>query len=418
MKSLGFIYRLFIGGVSLFCLLCTISQPADAQYFKFEKNRRKVSIPFQMVKNLIIIPLEINGAGPFNFILDTGVGILLITDPALNDSLHLWDKRGIKISGFGQDTSLQAYISSALHINLSSAVSGTMRAAVLQKDAFNLSGLTGMPVYGILGYEFFSSFIVKINYDTHLITLFPNETGYISKRGYKVPITIEENKPYIKADVQVDNDTVITAKFIIDTGAGHPVSLEMLNREPFEPPEKRIRANLGIGLSGQINGYAGRIKSLKLGKYTLKKVITSFPDYADAAAKVIAVNRNGNIGNGILKRFDVIFDYNRGRLYLRPGSQFKKPFEHDMSGIEFISFGEAYRRILITRVEEGSAAADAGLREGDEIVAVNLKPVKKMGVGELDELFRSQDGRNLLLDVVLKDSTEVSQLILTLKRRI
>src|SRR5690606_37335420 len=120
-----------------------------------------------------------------------------------------------------------------------------------------------------------------------------------------------------------------------------------------------------------ISGFVARVPSLKLGRYTLKNVIASFPDYSDAAAKVIVVNRNGNIGNGILKRFDVVFDYSRSRLFLRPNSVFKKPFEHDMSGMEFISFGKDYEQIMITRIEKGSAAAEAGLMEGDEILAIN-----------------------------------------------
>lgn len=400
------------------CMALSSFLPAEAQYFHFDKRRKKLNFPFQIVKNLMVIPVMINGEGPFNFILDTGVGLLLITERSLVDSLNIKTERSIRIAGLGEGSDLNASISAPLDLNLTSAVHGNMRAAVLDDDAFDLSGLTGMPVYGIIGYELFSSFIVRINYASSVITLYRSETAYIPRRGDKIPITIEENKPYIKGEVKLASGRKRTAKLIIDTGAGHPLSLETYEKVPFELPPEYISANLGVGISGEISGYIGRIFSLKLGRYELKNVITSFPDYSSAASKVIAVNRNGNIGNGILKRFNVVFDYNRGKLYLHPNPRFREPFEHDMSGIEFTSLGPDYSRILVTRIEKGSAAEEAGIIAGDEILSINFKPVNEMGNAEIDRMFRSQDGKSMVLELRMKGTGQKSHIVLTLKRRI
>src|SRR5690606_10025916 len=133
--------------------------------------------------------------------------------------------RSIRIAGLGEGSSLNASISAPIDLLLASTVHGSMRAAVLDEDAFDLSGLAGMPVYGIIGYELFSSFIVRINYTAGIVTLYRNETAYIPRKGYRVPLTIEDNKPYIKGEVELASGKTRTAKFIIDTGAGHPVSL-------------------------------------------------------------------------------------------------------------------------------------------------------------------------------------------------
>ena len=75
---------------------------ANAQYFDLQPNRKHVTIPFRMIRDLIIIQLDINGKGPFNFIVDSGVGLMLVTDPKLVDSINVTNKRTIKIAGLGK----------------------------------------------------------------------------------------------------------------------------------------------------------------------------------------------------------------------------------------------------------------------------------------------------------------------------
>src|ERR1700749_2942740 len=86
----------------LLCILLCGFFPANAQSFDLEANRKHVTIPFRLIRNMIIIRVKINGKGPFNFILDTGVGLMIITEPKLLDSIELTSKRTIKIPGLGQ----------------------------------------------------------------------------------------------------------------------------------------------------------------------------------------------------------------------------------------------------------------------------------------------------------------------------
>jgi predicted aspartyl protease len=417
-NATSFFLKKFLFLFTVLILLISFTAPAEAQFFKFTGKRKKITIPFKIVKNLLVIPIRIEGKGPFNFVVDTGVGIALITEPALADSLKVKNSRIVRIVGFGEGSELSAYVTPSIKLSLNSVTEGSMPVAILKEDAFDLSGYTGMPIHGLIGYELFSSFIVKVNYQLKTLVLYSYETAYILKKGTKVPITIEEHKPYVVSEIQMKSGTKVKAKLIIDTGAGHPLSLETNAGIPFELPSPHIPANLGVGLAGQIKGYIGRVSSLKLGKYEMKDVIASFPDYSDVASKVISINRNGNLGNSVLKRFNVVFDYNRELMYLKPNYTFKEPFEHDMSGIEFTSFGENYKRIFITRVEQGSAADEAGLSKEDEILAINFKSVEEMSVEEIDGLFKSRNDRSFLLDVRHKNSKDRDRVILTLKKRI
>jgi hypothetical protein len=275
-----------------------------------------------------------------------------------------------------------------------------------------------MPIHGLVGFDFFDSFTVRINYIASTITFYKSESAYIPKKGTRIPITIEERKPYVISPLTLSTGEVIAAKLILDTGAGHPVSLETDGGVPFPVPKINIAANLGIGLTGPISGYIGRISSMKLGKYELNNVIAAFPNYDDVASKVTSIGRNGNIGTTILRRFDVVFDYKRECIYLKPLNQLKEPFEHDMSGLEITSAGDNYKRIIITRVEPNSPAAKLGLQTDDEILSINFKPVSEMTMEEIDKLFRSKSERSFIMAIVPKGTKEISRVILSLERRI
>lgn len=391
---------------------------AYPQKFEFLHNRRKESLPFKFVKNLIIVPIEINGKGPYNFVLDTGVGFCIITEPSLIDTLKPGKLRKIRVSGLGEGEDLTAQVIPSLLVKIGNTAASRISAAILEKDAFNLSSFAGMPVYGLIGYDFFNSFIVRINYATKLITLYRPHSGFTPRKGYLIPMTIHEGKPYISSEVGLTNRTVLSGRLIIDTGAGHPLSLESSPEAPIALPEKHIAANLGIGLTGPINGFLGRIDYLKLGKVKIRNLLTAYPHHQDAGAKVSSVSRTGSIGNSILRRFDVVFDYSRSALYIKPTASLKDPFEHDMSGMEFYSSGKDYKRLFVLRVENSSAASEAGIAEDDEILAINFKPVSEMSREEIDGLLKSKNDRDLVIDMISKASQKMERIILTLKRRI
>jgi hypothetical protein len=411
----GFLfYKIFLN----LAIIILFAGDAFSQKFEFNGNRKRESLAFRMIKNQMVIQLHINEKGPFNFILDTGVGLVLISDPKLIDSVSFQNLRSIYISGLGEGEKLSAFISPAVDLRIGNTIAKNIPAAILKKDVFELSNYVGIPIHGLIGYEFFRSFIVRLNFATSTITIFQPERSYIPRKGSRIPLSIEERKPYITTNIQLKSGKKQLAKLVIDTGAGHPVSLETMEGVPFELPEERIRGNLGVGLTGPINGYIGRISLLHLGKYTLNNVITAFPDYEDVSSRVFSINRNGNMGLAIIKRFHVVFDYNRSAMYVKPITTLKESFEHDMSGMEIGSAGENYERIIITRIEPLSSADKAGLVKGDEILAINFKAVKEMSLSEIDNLLRSRNGRNLIIDLLSKDGKGEERVILTLNQRI
>lgn len=368
-----------------------------------------------MIRDMIVVPVYINQRGPFNFIIDSGVGLMVITDPKLVDSINIPNRRIIKLNGtIGNTQTFEAYATSPLDILLPGNIKSYMvSAAIFKDDHFGLSNFAGMPIHGILGYEFFSQLAVKIDFTDSTLTVGRPGRFKPFRRGTTVPISIEERKPYIKTNLILPDGCPAENKFLIDLGAGHPLSLENLAQYKGYL-HKSIVANLGVGLTGPISGYISRVDELNLGKYRFNNIITSFPDAYGQTEYMVP--RDGNLGLGILKKFFVVMDYHNGIMLLKPNYKFKEPFEHDMSGMEYYATGDNFKRIMVSRVEPGSAADEAGITANDEITAVNLKAVSKMSIVDIDNLFKSKPNRSILVEIYRDKKFE--DVVLTLKRRI
>jgi len=369
-------------------------------------------MPFLFIRNMVIIKLKINNRGPFNFILDSGVGQMLITEPSLVDSINIASKRTIKISGFGEGNDYEAYVTPPLNIEIKGMRSHYVSAAILKKDFFGLSNYVGVRIHGLLGFEFFNRLTVRVDFNDTTITSYRPEKFGGYKSWNKIPISIEENRPYIETNVMCEDGTEKAGKFIVDLGAGHAMTLEnVTDKSVFS--QKFIPANLGVGIKGLISGSVGRIKAIDIGKYKIKDLVASFPD--DNYTKSLSIPRDGNLGVDLLKKFILVFDYSNSAIYLKPSLTYGTPFEHDMSGLEYYASGDDLGHIIIDRVEPGSPGEAAGLEKDDEITAINFKPVSSMSIEQIDEIFRSRDKRILFLSIY--HDQEFTTLI-TLKKRI
>ncbi|QDW27406.1 PDZ domain-containing protein [Pedobacter sp. KBS0701] len=369
----------------------------SGQEFLFKRNRQKQSISFKCIKNLMVIPVFVNGKGPYDFVLDTGVGPMIITDPSIIDSLNFSNLRKIKVSGLGIET-IEAYVSQSLDVKVGSTSIKYIPTAILKEDLFNLSGHLGLKIYGLLGFSFFNSFIVDIRYSENRLIIYDRDAK-VKYRGKKIPIEIENQKPYVVGNVELPDGKSINARFLMDTGASHALSLEMLQGSEYPLPEKKIKANLGMSLSGQIKGYIGRVGKFSLGNYVFNDVVAGFPDFKSIAEKIDLSKRNGNLGADLLRRFNIQFNYQDGFIYLKTNGLSKIPFEHDMVGMVLYLDQKEYKRVLIGEIDENSPAEKAGLCTDDEIIAVNFKNIDAYSLNDLNEMFKSKADRNIILEI-------------------
>jgi hypothetical protein len=393
-------------GVKLFFTLFLVFVPAlvwaqITTELQFTKKRQRIRFPFEWQSNLIVVPVQINQSDTLNLILDTGIGMTLLTDPAAAAAANMQYVRTVQIVGVGDGNPLEALVAINNQITLPGLEATGQSVVALSEDVLHLSNYVGMPIHGVLGFSLFQRYPVKIDFNKKLITFYKPGTYKHRGKGEKIPIIIEDAKPYLDATAVWADNEAVPIRVILDTGAGHALSLDMATHEQIRLPDKIIRAQLGRGLNGVVMGSLGRIHKVQIGKYELEDVITSFPDTTSLAAQIAKrVNRHGNIGCELLRRFDVVFNYSEQYIVLKPNRRsFKASFERDMSGLDLRAKGDNFQQYIIDRVEEGSPAKLAGLEEGDEIVSVNGLMSHELTLSEIFKMLQRKEGKEIRMIV-------------------
>lgn len=384
-----------------FFLMAQKSQKKDDKFgFFLQGNSKFTRIPFQMHANLIIVPVHVNDSDTLHFILDTGVSSVIITNPDAVKKQKLRYTRRVQLTGAGEGHSLTASVAIGNTIGMGKMKATYQNIVVLEEDVLKLSEYVGIPIDGIFGYEVFNNFVVTIDFiNRELLLVKPENYKYRSRQGDKYPIVIEDTKPYADVIALVEGGQELPIRVVIDTGAGHALLIDKSADNKIQLPEKVIRAQLGRGLNGVINGNLGRIDKVRFGKYELENVLASFPDSLAFGVKFAARNeRQGNIGCELLRRFRVTFNYTDRYMVLKPiKRRLKETFEHDMSGLELRAKGKDLKEYVVDRIIEGSPAWDAGLEEGDEVLFINNKSSEDLIISEIYKLLQKGEGKEITL---------------------
>lgn len=421
-----------------------------AQSFNLTKGKTYQKVKFNLINNLIVIPIEINGS-KLSFILDTGVSKPLLFNLSDQDSIQINNVAEISINGLGGTEPIKALSSTGNLFRISNLENVDQMLYVILDQGFNLSPVMGMPIHGLIGYDLFRDFVVEINYATKTIK-FHDPAFYEYKRNLKqetLPLTIQNQRAMVKGKVVLEDDLMIDVHLMVDTGSGDAVWLFPNEDKDIRLPEKNFHDFLGRGLSGGIFGKRTQIRRLELGSHMLMDTKAAFPDMEFFKRIIDLDNRNGSLGGEVLKRFNIIFDYPNNKITIGKNKYFSDPFEYNMSGIEIqhdgmrlISqsitdangivnsderkFGNVQilmehktrlslvPEIIVSGIRAGSPADLAGLQEGDLILSVNGKSVHNYKLQEVIKLLNERRGKeirvlierynkDLLISFVLKD---------------
>ena len=387
--------------VILFLVFCAPGLHGQHLGFSINNGKQRVQIPIEIYNNLVVIPVVLNGALPLKFILDTGVRTSILTQKTFSDILNLPYSRKYTIAGPGGNKLVDAYVTNNVSLDLP-GVSGRGHAMlVLAEDYLELRNYLGTDVHGILGYELFSRFIVKIDYQKKMLTLMQPGKFRESGRYQIIPMSIEDTKPYITVPVVMADGSEMQAKLLMDSGASHGLMLETTSDERIKIPGQTVSTLLGRGLGGEIVGKVGRIKSLTLGDHKLERIIANFPDpnsYTDSL-KVGNVFRNGAIGGEVLSRFTVIFNFPKERVYVRKNSAFKNDFYYNLSGITVKAKGSALNIFEVIEVRDQSASQKGGILPGDQILSVNGIAAKNLDLNIVNSFFNSKPGKKIKMEI-------------------
>ena len=352
------------------CASASVQQPA--------------STAVDIVVTRVHIPVSVNGAAPATFILDTGAAGSAI-DPKYAESL------GIKARSSGTARGAGGSVKVGLARDVEISFAG-LRAELERSPMTPLGAISlriGQPVHGVLGYDVMRKYVTEIDYAHERVTFHPLSFE-LPAEAVRVPIRFEGRLPLIDARLVLPDGRELRPRLLVDTGAGSGLILTRayVAKNDIEL-EKTLDVSGGMGVGGETSVRIGRISSLQLAGVTLDNPIAALS--RDTRGVFAASEFDGLIGGPILRRFTLYVDYPRKEFAFLPNAALKEPFEADASGLGLSSRDDSFEAVVIREVLPHSPAAEIGLRPGDELLAIDGKPVVPAQMDEIRETFRRRE---------------------------
>lgn len=401
---------------------------AQGKFRLLDTGKKSESVSFSLVNNMVVIDAEVNGK-KLTFLLDTGIRKTLLFNLKFEDSLVLRNVKKMKLRGLGEGNPINAMTSNGNYFKFENIVNPYLSLYAITDDLFDLSAKMGQDIHGIIGGDLFRDFVVKINYGAEKLTFYDPE--YYDEADCKgcetFPLDFYNAKPFIDVIVENHLGKEFPVKLLIDSGGGDSLWLF-----PHSHPDILIGENyfddfLGKGLNGNIMGKRSRIKKLKIGSFEFENTSVSYPDSTSIVKVHAHKDRNGTLGAGILKRFQVILDYPNSQITLKKNRRYyKAPFLYNKSGMElmhggevlvkenryqlpkanenqggsitgiFYSYGLTYKpSYTVSQIRKESPAHYAGLREGDIILEINGKTAYSMEMPEIIYMLSQKEDKKI-----------------------
>lgn len=262
------------------------------------------------IQPLILIPVEVNGEGPFDFILDTGAGTSLL-------SLELEKKLNIKILGSKEGRSAGGAVSVSL-AKLNSLAVGSVKLDNVDVGVVDLSQIAktvDARIDGDLGYNFLKHFRITVDYRKSEIRF--DDPKRIESAGRlkavtEVPLRLASPaKPLILVDVYANGSGPF--QFAVDTGTSTTAITPELAKQL-----KVANSPVGQVTTGgaPVDVTAGSVQSFQVGGAKVDNMPVIVADFFAMLSNAIGTKLDGIVGYNFLRNYKVALDYPNETLSL------------------------------------------------------------------------------------------------------
>lgn len=341
-----------------------------------------LTIPFEFENNQVFVKVGINDAAPAWFLLDSGAGGSVI-DTTTAQTFNIKTEGETRGTGAGKGTYKVTFArdityrlpGAAFTVPSSYVIDFSAQREIVERD-----------VAGLLGYDFFTRYVVDVDYDAEVMTLYDPATFDPRGRGTIVPFRFVKKVPWIKLRVKLPNRKAVETEALVDSGSQDGVNADVLAQSP-----RHIEVTGGVGLGEEFRVVVGRAESVQIGPYTMR-------------GPVGGAGREPLIGNEVLRRFHVIFDYPHQRLILAPNRHLHDAFDFDAGGITVRRTHDLQDFVV------HDAVAGSALKVGDVITHVDGQPSAAFTLQRFDRMMRRAGAEHRLtirrgsatLDVVVR----------------
>jgi len=358
----------------------------------------KHTIPFTLNNNLIIVKVKLNNFLNANFIVDSGAEQTIITKNEIAELLAL--EFSYTQSFYSADLTKVMYASLAKNISLkfNDLLLKNQYVFVLKEDYFDLEAITGVPIHGILSLGHFKNWLTEIDFRRQKIELLPFlKTDAFTKRYNKLSCKVKQNRFYLNGYTQNQTSDTANLNILIDTGSSHTLVLHNYSHPKINLPENYVKGIIGLSLGGVVEGYIGKTELLIFDNLKFSQLQTHFQVLPHIEDLSILDGRHGFIGNHLLKKHSIIFDYLTPAIYLKKNRSKRKANEYDKSGLVLFVTGKNLNQFIVKSVIENSPADNNNIMVEDRLLSINNKPVQFLSLSKVNKILSSREGKKIKL---------------------
>ncbi len=255
----------------------------------------------------------------------------------------------------------------------------------------DLQKILGNEADGMFGMEFMRGRKVEFNYADEYMRILPSEEQ--PAEGYTCVkckwLDNREARMVMPISLKVNDKISFDGNFLVDIGSSGSISLNSslvaklkLNRV-LTDVKKKIYDTGGVG--GSRTDYIFTAKGIAVAGYEIEDVVTDFS--GNTQGMMANDSFDGLVGNAFFERFDVIFDFAKCEIWLRPNRNFNIVRQAD-SGITLTPQDDCW---IVNGLVEGGNAHKAGIRRGDIITSINGLTREQVSLKELKRMNRSDE---------------------------
>src|SRR5579863_861811 len=281
------------------------------------KDFTPTTVRFQLIANAVLLHVKLNGRGPYALLLDSGA--VNFISPEVADEVGLTSERTDEGFGVGRRTVIapQTEVDS---LQIGKAVLHGQRFHVIPLPYVMQHGFPE-PIVGGLGYELLQRVALRVDFIRSQLSMWNGATFQYHGRGEAVPFVFHEHVPTVNGSVDG-----MRGLFEIDTGAEDSLNLNtpfVKQADVVQKYSARLYGFAGEGIGGRQSAYFVRAHQFELGSIPVGSIVTELSQ--DTAGVTSESDIAGIVGIGVLKRFNMVFDYRNRTIYVEKNSNYDHP---------------------------------------------------------------------------------------------
>ncbi|MDB5227904.1 MAG: aspartate aminotransferase [Bacteroidota bacterium] len=370
---------------------------AETKFYYFDSKKTKITFPFRLFNNILVVDVKVNKTKTLKFIFDSGCKSTIIIHPKWLDSFDIPYKQKVYFSGLGFKDSVETMKIDNGTLQVGELKGEHIPIFILSKDSLSIENYLGTDVDGIFGAEIFEKYYVHISYKKRLIELYSKKPEKKLNASFqKMAVDIRKSKGYLSCMVMNNKKELFLSELLLDTGSNVPVIIK--NKDPADLHiDHFIDAEIGEGLSGPIYSRVCRIKRIFIDTLKFDSVVTVFNETPISFRDLNENTLDGNIGNDIMNRLDLYFAYPEKAIYFRPNSTIKDPFYFNISNIILLENKSKNGGFIVKSIAGNSPPLLAGLQKGDEIIKIDYYSCDGLKLEDALTLLNKRIGRKITL---------------------